>query len=193
MTSDDPTGQARRRLLAATAPLTPLLIIASAFTMPRGTDTLSDSKADNLALLATVSAHRDRIAITGLLIVFAMLSLLPFVAGLAAAVRERGAQLATLGAAMVMAGCLSAAVINGFWFVNVKATDPTLAADRDTMARLISLGHWSGYPFGVLEVIDFPLGWVLLAYALGRSRLVPRGQAVLLGISLPVLLHSVAC
>ena len=101
MTTDDRTGRSRRHLLAASAPLAPLLIIAAAFTMPPGTDTLSEDKSVNRALLATVAAHRDRAAITGVLIMFALMSFVPFVAGLAAAVRERGAWLATLGAAMV--------------------------------------------------------------------------------------------
>ncbi len=188
MTTEDRTGRSRRHLLAASAPLAPLLIIAAAFTMPPGTDTLSDDKTVNLALLATVAAHRDRAAITGVLIMFALMSFLPFVAGLAAAVRERGAWLATLGAAMAMAGCFGAGVVNAFWIFNVKAAHPSLAADRDAMARLIGLGHWTGGIYFVLQMIVFPLGWLLLAYAIGRSRLVPQWQAVLFGISLPVLL-----
>jgi hypothetical protein len=188
MTTDDVTGRARRRLQAASAVLAPLLIIAAAFTMPPGTDILSEDKSVNLAVLATVAAHRDRAAITGVLIMLALMSFLPFIAGLAAAVRERGAWLATLGAAMVMAGCFTAGVVNGFWIFNVKATHPSLAADRDAMARLIGLGHWTGNIYAVLQIIVLPLGWLLLAYALGRSRLVPRWQAVLFGISLPVLL-----
>jgi hypothetical protein len=188
--TEDLTGRARRALLAATAPIAPLLIIASALTMPPGTDTISDSRARNLALLATVSRHRDKTALTGLLVVFALLSLVPFVTGLAGAIRERGAWLASLGAAMVVAGCFAAAVVNGFWFVNVKATDPSLSGSRDTIAQLISLGHWSGYPFAVLHLVVLPLGWVLLAAALGRSRLAPWWQAALFGVTLPVLMAA---
>jgi hypothetical protein len=188
MSTDDVAGRARRRLQAASAPLAPLLIIAAAFTMPPGTDTLSEDKSVNLAVLATVAANRDRAAITGVLIMFALMSFLPFVAGLAAAVRERGAWLATLGAAMVTAGCFAAGVVNAFWIFNVKATHPSLAADRDAMARLIGLGHWTGSIYAILQIIILPLGWLLLAYALGRSRMVPRWQAMLFGMSLPVLL-----
>jgi hypothetical protein len=188
--TEDVTSRARRALLAATALIAPLLIVASTLIMPPGTDTISDSKADNLALLATVSRHRDKTAFAGLLVVFALLSLVPFVAGLAGAVRERGAWLAGLGAAMAVAGCFSAAVVNGFWFVNVKATDPSLSASRDAVAQLIGLGHWSGYPFAVLRLVVLPLGWVLLAVALGRSRLAPWWMAALFGVSLPVLMAA---
>lgn len=41
----------------------------------------------------TVAIHRDRTAIAGVLIMFALMSFLPFVAGLVAAIRERGAWL----------------------------------------------------------------------------------------------------
>jgi hypothetical protein len=186
MTADDITGRARRRLQAASAPLAPLLIIAFAFTMPAGTDTLSQDHNVNLHLLATVAADRDRTA-AGLLIMFALMSFLPFIAGLAGAIRERGAWLATLGATMVIAGCFTAAVVNAFWIFNVKATDPSLAADRDAMARVIGIGHWNGSIYFVFHSFVFVLGWVVLAYALGRSRLIPRWQAVLFGVSLPVL------
>jgi drug/metabolite transporter (DMT)-like permease len=120
MTTDDITGRARRRLQAATAPLAPLLIIASALHYAARPDTLSEDKTVNLRLLETVAAHRDRTAIAGVLIMFALMSFLPFIAGLAAAVRERGAWLATLGAAMVIAGCFVAGVVNAFWVFNVK-------------------------------------------------------------------------
>lgn len=187
MTTDDITGRARRRLQAATAPLAPLLLMAAAFTMPPGTDTLSEDKTVNLRLLETVAAHRDRTAITGVLIMFALMSFLPFIAGLAAAIRERGAWLATLGAAMVTAGCFVAGVVNAFWVFNVKATNPSLAADRDAMAELMGHGHWTGGIYFLFHTGVFLIGWLILAYALGRSRLVPRWQAVLLGVSLPVL------
>jgi hypothetical protein len=186
----DVTGRTRQALLAATAPVAPLLIIASALIMPPGTDTISDSNAANLALLATVSRHRDMTALTGLLVLFALFSLVPFVTGLAAAVRERGAWLASLGSAMVVTGCFAAAVVNGFWFVNVKATDPSLAGSRDAVARLIGLGHWSGYPLAVLHLVVLPLGWALLAGALWRSQLAPWWQAVLFGVSLPSLMAA---
>jgi hypothetical protein len=90
MTTDDRTGRARRRLLAASGPLASLLIIAFAFTMAPGTDVLSEDSAVNLTVLATVAEHRGRAAIIGVLIMLAMMGLLPFVAGLVAAVRERG-------------------------------------------------------------------------------------------------------
>jgi hypothetical protein len=91
---------------------------------------------------------------------------------------------------MVVAGCFAAAVVNGFWFVNVKATDPSLSGSRDAIAQLISLGRWSGYPFAVLHLVVLPLGWVLLALALGRSRLAPWWQAALFGVTLPTLMAA---
>lgn len=38
---------------------------------------------------------------------------------------------------MVTAGCFAAGVGNAFWIFNVKATHPSLASDREAMAKLI--------------------------------------------------------
>ena len=190
MTPDDQTGRTRRRLLAAAGPLAPALLIAFALTAPPGTDTLSQDKTVNLNLLATVAANRDRTAIAGVLIMFALMSMLPFIAGLAGAIRGRGAWLATLGAAMATAGCFVVGVVNAFWIFNVKATDPSLASQRDAMAQLIGSGHWTGVIYFVFHTFVFFFGWLILAYAIGRSRLVPRWHAALFGVCVPVLYVS---
>jgi hypothetical protein len=52
---------------------------------------------------------------------------------------------------------------------------------------MIGQGHWTGGTYFLLY-IGTTLGWLLLAYALGRSRLVPSWQARVFGISTPVML-----
>lgn len=178
----------RRGLLAASGVLGSVLVIISTLVAVPGTDELLDEPGPMGDLLGRVAAAPDRTAAAGLMTVLAVLLLIPFVCAAAAPVRGRGAAIVTCGAGMAAAGFACAAVANGFWFNNVRAVAPALADHREVMVQFLIGGTWPLAVFGIGEVLLLPLGWILFAIGMGRSRLVSVWQAVLLGLSLPVAL-----
>lgn len=177
----------RTSLLAAAGPCAGVLVMASALVAVPGTDALVDDRAGMAHVLDLVSDARDRTAVAGLITIMSVLLLVPFVCGLAHAIRRRGAAFATWGAAMSCVGFLCVPATDQFWFSNVRATAPRLADDRSAMVDFGTVGHWSLAVLGVLEVVGL-FGWVLLAVGLWRSRLVSRRLAGALGLSLFVAL-----
>jgi hypothetical protein len=135
---------------------------------PRLADTVTSDKAEAARVLAAVAPERIASMWAGLLLIVGLLLLIPFFAGVAGRIRERGATLATLGAGLAMTGAGCGAASQWFFFSEYQLTAKGVPRD----AAVAGLTALPGPPAALLYLAFFgglTLGWLLLALAAWRS------------------------
>lgn len=182
------TAAGRRALFAAAGPTSAVLLLVATLVAVPGTDRLEDTASANTVILDIVAAHRDRTTVAGLCVVFGLLTMIGFVAGVAGLVTARGARFATWGAVIAGGGLGGAAIGDTFWFNYVRATDPALAPRRDVLAQFLATGTWALAVIALLAVVCMPVGIFLLAVGLFRSKIVAWWLPTLLIIALATFL-----
>lgn len=186
------TAVNRSRLLALSGPLAAAALAAGSLTGPRIADSVSSDKHETGRIIAAVASQRTAVAWAGLFLMVGLLLLIPFFAGVAAVIRDRGGRLATIGAVLAMAGAGCGAASQWFFFSEYQLTAPGFPAGPAATA----LASLPGLPAAVLFlrfIGALTLGWLLLAIAAWRSRLFSWWQLAAFGLAwLAVLLsHSV--
>lgn len=160
------------------APL--LLLVASALGPPH---TASEHLSDQLP---HVAADPDRFLAFTLVGLLAVTLHVPAVLGMAHLLRHAKPLLALTGAALVVVGSISLAVIQGVQLVEHQMIHRS--ADRDQMVALLQRvegGLGLKLVLGGL-LIGFFLGWVMLSCAIFASRVVPRAIPIFILVSLPI-------
>lgn len=179
----DGVGTAVRRvgfgLSMIFAPL--LWLVSSALGPPHR---VSQHLADPLPHIA---AAPDRYLAFNLVGVLSLALLVPAVLGVAHLLRERRPILAVSGAALVLVGLLSSAVIHGIQLVQHQMID--VAADREQMVALLQRVEGAIALKVILAglLVGLFFGWVILSTALLVTRVVPTAIPVLILASLMVL------
>lgn len=160
------------------APL--LLLVASALGPPH---TASERLPDQLPHIA---ANPDRFLAFTLVGLLAVTLHVPAVLGMAHLLRRESPLLALSGAALVVVGSLSLAVVQGVQLVEHQMIHRL--ADRDQMVALLRRvedGLGLKIVLGGL-LLGFFLGWVVLSYGLFSTRVVPRAIPIAILLSLPI-------
>ena len=129
-------------------------------------------------MLPPIAADPDRFLAS---VVFGLLSLVlfvPAVLGVAQLLHRQGPLLALTGAALVLVGILSSAVLHGVQLVQHQMIHP--AADREQMVELLTRLEGGVGPKVVLVGLSVGLflGWVILSAGLLARRVVPRAIPV---------------
>ena len=180
MTDLDPTENnaalALRRMLRAVAgPLAAVALFAGSTVGPRLADTVTSDPAEGARVVAAVAAERDASLWAGVFLMVGLLLLVPFFAGVTAAIRSRGALLATIGGTLAMAGAACGALSQWFFFSEFQLTAPGVPTDA-AVAGLTSLPGGPGILLFFAFTGGLTLGWLLLAIAAWRSGVFPRWQ-----------------
>lgn len=160
------------------APL--LLLVASALGPPH---TASEHLPDQLPHIA---ANPDRFLAFTLVGLLAVTLHVPAVLGMAHLLRRESPLLALSGAALVVVGSLSLAVVQGVQLVEHQMIHRS--ADRDQMVALLQRvegGLGLKIVLGGL-LLGFFLGWVVLCYGFLSTRVVPRAIPIAILVSLPI-------
>lgn len=149
--------------------LAPLLWFASSALGP------GHEASQNLdEMLPQVAADPDRFLASVLLGLVSLALLVPAVLGIAHLLHGRRPLLALTGAALVVVGILSSAVLHGVQLVQHQMIHA--AADRDQMVALLQRlqGAIGSKVVLVGLVLGLFVGWVILSAGLFVTRLVPR-------------------
>lgn len=160
------------------APL--LLLVASVLGPPH---TASEHLADQLP---HVAADPDRFLAFTLVGLLAVTLHVPAVLGMAHLLRHRRPLLGLTGAALVVVGSFSLAVVQGVQLVEHQMIQRS--ADRDQMVALLQRvegGLGLKMVLGGL-LLGFFVGWVILSWGFFASRVVPRAVPIFILVSLPI-------
>jgi len=165
---DSPALDLRPRLRAAAGPLAALCLVAGSTIGPRLADTVTSDQADGARVVAAVAAERNASLWAGVFLMIGLALLVPFFAGITAVIRERGAQLATIGGTLAMIGAVCGALSQWFFFSEFQLTAPGVTRDA-SIAGLTTLPGWQGILlfFGFLGGLT--VGWLILVVAAWRS------------------------
>ncbi len=136
--------------------------------------------------LPHIAADPDRFLAFTLVGMLSLALLVPAVLGVAHVLRERRPILALSGAALVLVGTLSSAVVHGIQLVQHQMIDA--AADREQMVALLQRVE-GGIALKVIFaglLVGLFLGWVILSIALFVTHVAPRAIPVAILASLMV-------
>jgi hypothetical protein len=183
----DRTVRARQRVLAVFLPLAALLYAGAEALNPKGTDKVVQTTSDALKILAIAAKHAGQLYVSGSLSLLALGALAVAYAGIATLVRDRGAALATAAALIGATGAFCGALVNVLVGVNVAAA-ATAHMTRDAAASFLVRSFNSGFEqvFSGIYFLGIFVAPVLMAFALWRSRSVPRWLVVLFVAGLEV-------
>ncbi len=181
-TSDAETAPVvlRRRLLAAAGPLAAVALFAGSTVGPRLADSVTSDDAQAAKVVAAVAAERSASLWGGVFLMIGLALLVPFFAGVTAAIRGRGAMLATVGGTLAMIGAVCGALSQWFFFSEFQLTAPGVPRDA-AIAGLTSLPGWQGILLFFGFIGGLTVGWALLVVAAWRSRVFARWQVAAFG------------
>ena len=167
-TQDSTKLDLRPRLRAAAGPLAALSLVAGSTIGPRLADTVTSDQAEGARVVAAVAADRNASLWAGVFLMIGLALLVPFFAGVTAVIRERGAQLATIGGTLAMIGAVCGALSQWFFFSEFQLTAPGVTRDA-SIAGLTTLPGWQGILLFFGFIGGLTLGWLVLVVAAWRS------------------------
>ena len=176
----DKTARIRRRVLAVFVPLAGILLLLAEGLNPKGTDAVVQNTATALKVLPIAAAHPTQLFVAGALSLLAVGAVGVSFAALATLVRSRGSAVATVAALIGGIAAFCGIVVNVMVDFNLAAA-ATAHITQDAAARFLITTFNFGFfhAFGYVYFIGIPLTFALVAFALWRSRRVPRWLAVL--------------
>jgi len=143
-TRDDNTALAlRRRLRAASGPFAAVSLFAGSTVGPRLADTVTSDPVEGARVVAAVAAERDASLWAGVFLMIGLALLVPFFAGVTAAIRRRGALLATIGGTLATVGAVCGALSQWFFFSDFQLTAPGVPREA-SITGLTTLPAWPG-------------------------------------------------
>ena len=151
----------------------PLLLLLGDVLGTRGPTTPADYLT---AVAQNPSANYANIVLA----IYGFALMVPAIFGIMHLLRRHSVALGHLGGALAILGFVSFAAVAGTEMINIPASDPQ--ADRKEMLALIDrLGTSAAYGLiNISEALGVLFGFLLLAVALFRARVVPRALAILL-------------
>jgi hypothetical protein len=167
----------RRRLLAAAGPIAAVALFAGSTVGPRLADTVTSDQAQGAKVVAAVAAQREASLWAGVFLMVGLALLVPFFAGVTASIRRRGAMLATVGGTLAMAGALTGALSQWFFFSEFQLTAPGVPREA-SITGLTTLPGGPGILLFFVFIGGLTVGWALLAVAAWRSGVFARWQVV---------------
>lgn len=171
---DDSAPLRTRRLLrAAAGPLAAVALFAGSTIGPRLADTVTSDRAEGAKVVAAVTAERDASLWAGVFLMVGLALLVPFFAGVTAAIRGRGAMLATIGGTLAMVGSVCGALSQWFFFSEFQLTAPGVPRAA-SITGLTTLPAWPGILLFFGFIGGLTLGWALLVVAAWRSQVFAR-------------------
>ena len=176
----DKPARTRQRILAMFLPITALLYVSTEALNPKGTDVVVSDTATAVKVLPIAAAHTAQLYVSGSLTLLALGGLAVCYPAIATLVRSRGWVVATVAALLGAAGAFCGIVINVHVGVDLAAAAvahlPPGAAARFLVTAFNSTS--SKVFTGVYFIGEFAAP-PIMAFALWRSRSVPRWLAVL--------------
>ncbi|MEO5666363.1 MAG: hypothetical protein ABIR39_24085 [Nocardioides sp.] len=174
--TDASTALALRRVLrAASGPLAAVALFAGSTIGPRLADTVTSDPVEGAKVVAAVAAERDASLWAGVFLMIGLALLVPFFAGVTAAIRGRGALLATVGGTLAMVGAVCGSLSQWFFFSEFQLTAPGVPREA-SIAGLTTLPAWPGILLFFGFMGGLTLGWALLCIAAWRSQVFARWQ-----------------
>jgi hypothetical protein len=170
----------RQRVLAIFLPITALLYASAAALNPKGTDVAISDTATATRVLPIAAAHSAQLYLSGSLTLLALGSLAVSYPAIAALITGRGWVLATIAALIGAAGAICGIVANVHGGVDLAAA-AAAHVGPDAAARFLvtAFTSTSNLVFLYLYFISNYVAPTVMAFALWRSRSVPRWLAVL--------------
>jgi len=173
-TLDESTALAlRRRLRAASGPLAAVALFAGSTIGPRLADTVTSDPVEGARVVAAVAAERSASLWAGVFLMIGLALLIPFFAGVTAAIRRRGALLATIGGTLAMVGAVCGALSQWFFFSEFQLTSPGVPREA-SITGLTTLPAWPGILLFLGFMGGLTVGWALLCIAAWRSEVFTR-------------------
>lgn len=153
----------------------PLAGLVSAFVTPRFTDGMRDE-------LAAISEHTGRWLIGEFLNLISFFLFMIAALGIMHLLRHRSVILGHVGGGLVLLGAFFHGVIIGFALVEVP-----LVESGSARGRMVEFANQmyenTAFTMILLPFLSFFLGWILLAIALWRARVVPHWVAATLVVA----------
>jgi hypothetical protein len=187
----DKAARIRRRVLAVFVPLAGILLLLAEGLNPKGPDVVVQDTATALKVLPIAAAHPTQLFVAGALSLLALGALGVSFAALATLMRSRGSAVATVAALIGGIAAFCGIVVNVMVDFNLAAA-ATAHVTQNAAARFLITTFNSGFYHGFSYVyfIGIPLTFALVAFALWRSRRVPRWLAVLYFIGAEVAFQT---
>jgi len=176
----DKAARARQRVLAIFLPITALLYVSAEALNPKGADVLVSDTATAVKVLPIAAAHSAQLYLSGSLTLLALGGLAVSYPAIATLVRGRGWVVATVAALLGAVGAFCGIVVNVHVGVDLAAAAAAHLTD-DTAARFLvtAFNSTSNKVFTDVYFISEFAAPPIMAFALWRSRSVPRWLAVL--------------
>lgn len=178
--SADKAARARQQILAIFLPITALLYVSTEALNPKGTDVVVSDTATAAKVLPIAAAHTAQLYLSGTLTLLALGGLAVSYPAIATLVRRRGWVIATTAALLGAVGAFCGIVVNVHVGVDLAAAAAAHLPPA-TAARFLVTAFNSTSSKVFLDV--YLLGEFaappIMAFALWRSRSVPRWLAVL--------------
>ena len=158
---------------------------------PKGTDVVVQDTATALKVLPIAAAHSTQLFVAGALSLLALGALGVSFAALATLARSRGSAVATVAALIGGIAAFCGVVVNVMVDFNLAAA-ATAHITQNAAARFLITTFDSGFyhAFSYVYFIGIPLTFALVAFALWRSRRVPRWLAALYFIGAEVAFQT---
>ena len=173
-------ARTRQRILAIFLPITALLYVSTEALNPKGTDVVVSDTATAAKVLPIAAAHTAQLYLSGTLTLLALGGLAVSYLAIATLVRRRGWVIATAAALLGAVGAFCGIVVNVHVGVDLAAA-AAAHLPHDTAARFLvtAFNSTSNKVFTDLYFISEYAAPLIMAFALWRSRCVPRWLAVL--------------
>jgi hypothetical protein len=178
--SADKAARARQQILAIFLPLTALLYVSTEALNPKGADVVISDTATAAKVLPIAAAHTAQLYLSGTLTLLALGGLAASYPAIATLVRRRGWVIATVAALLGAVGAFCGIVVNVHVGVDLAAA-AAAHLPPDTAARFLvtAFNSTSSKVFTDVYLISEFAAPPIMAFALWRSRSVPRWLAVL--------------
>lgn len=183
----DNAARARQRVLALFPPVAAVLYVSAEALNPQGTDRVITGMATAFTVLPIAARHPAQLYVSGSLSVLALGALAVSYAAIATLVRGRGSAVATVAALLGGLGAFSGAIVNVLVGVNLAAAASAHMTQQAAARFLVTTFNSGPYQgFSAVYFIGIYAAPALMAFALWRSRSVPRWLAVLFFAGLEV-------